>query len=491
MPDPYSMETAARTIEVLTDAHTFIAADDTARSRDPLRWPGYARALQIAAERSRNKESLVSGAAALAGSKFELAVFDFSFIAGSMGEVAGERLARALERAVEKRTPFVLVTSTGGARVQEGMVSLIQMPKVVAARVELANANVPLIAVLQNPTTGGVLASIAGLADIAAAVQGAILGFAGPRVVERFTGSPVANTSHTARSAFVCGLVDALIAPDERREWLHTVLSTFAADRPQPAPPPNSASPAQAEMDSWESVESARSPERPTGPQLARTVSDGIVEIRGDRAGGDDQALFAAVGRMAGRRVIVLAFDRRLAPGPRAFRKATRALRLAGRLALPVVTIIDTRGADPSSASEGGGIAWAIAEALEAIMSAPVPVVAVVTGEGGSGGALALAAGDVLLAYESSIFSVIDPEAAAEILWRDGGRAKEAAELLKPRASDLLGLGIADDLLAEPLNSETLGRAVAYHLELLSTDGRSGAERARSRRKRWRGSLGP
>jgi acetyl-CoA carboxylase carboxyl transferase subunit alpha len=214
------------------------------------------------------------------------------------------------------------------------------------------------------------------------------------------------------------------------------------------------------------------------------------TELRGDRAGSDDRAIVTVLGRLHGRRVISIAFDRRLTPGPGAFRKATRALHLASHLAIPVVTTIDTRGADPSAVSEAGGVAWAIAEAFAAMLSLPVPVVTVVIGEGGSGGALALAAGDILLAFEASVFSVIDPEAAAEILWRRSDRAAQAAELLKLGAEDLLAFGVLDALLPEPITAGTFGEAVAYHLDLLSSDGRSGEQRARDRRARWRGAGG-
>jgi acyl-CoA carboxylase subunit beta len=491
MVQPNSIEPAARTIELLTDANSFAEANDTLASRDPLGWPGYKQVLEVAGQRSSASESLVAGGASISGLQVEIAAFDFSFIAGSMGEVAGERLARALERAADRNVPFVLVTSTGGARVQEGMVALVQMPKLVAARLKLADAHQPLIAVLEHPTTGGVLASVAGLADFTAAVDGATIGFAGPRVVERFTGSRLQLTSHTARSAFHNGLVDSLITREERRRWLTNVVSLFSPDRASPTAEPTTVRTSQFQADAWSRLQIARSSRRPTGPELIDALTEPRVELRGDRAGGDDRAIAAVVGRLGGRRVLVIAFDRRLAAGPRAFRKAIRALELAGRLQIPIVTLIDTRGGDPSASSEAGGVAWAIAETIEAILRMPVPVVSIVTGEGGSGGALALAVGDVVLAYESSVFSVIDPEAAAEILWRSGGRTAEVAQLLKLGAEDLVALEIADALIPDPLDPETLKQTVSYHLEFLTREERSGAERVKDRRSRWRGAIGP
>ena len=480
MNSPLVPETAARTIELLTDNYSFVATHDELTSRNPLGWPEYERSLRAARERASGNESVVTGRATVSGHDVEIAVFDFTFIAGSMGEVAGERLARSLERAAARRVPFLVVTSTGGARMQEGMVSLVQMPKVVAARIGFSTWKCPLIAVLEHPTTGGVLASIAAVADVTAAVDGATIGFAGPRVVARFAGASPPPSSHTARAAFQSGLVDALISRSERKSWLTRVLSTLATEDS------DSAAARSAPATSLSSTTQGERSQGPPAPQLIDAIADNVVQLRGDRAGGDDRALVTVLARCAGHRTLILGLDRRFVPGPRAFRKTVRALRVAARLGLPVITLIDTRGADPSPPAETGGVAWAIAETMEALLSAPVPVVALVTGDGGSGGALALAAGDVLLAYESSTFTVIDPAAAAEILWRDPTRGPEAAAMLKLGAADLVALGIADGIVPDPPGRETLLPVLAYHLDRLTTDGRSGEQRAEDRRRRWR-----
>jgi acetyl-CoA carboxylase alpha subunit len=187
---------------------------------------------------------------------------------------------------------------------------------------------------------------------------------------------------------------------------------------------------------------------------------------------------------------LAIALDKRFSPGPGGFRKARRCVEIAGRLRLPIVTIVDTGGADPSEASEAGGIAWEIAKLFEAMLEAPVPILSIVTGEGGSGGALAFATADTLLAYEDSIFSVIAPELAATILWRDRVRAAEAASLLRLTAHDLVELGIADGLIPEPFTADSLIRTVAYHLARLEQVDASGDELRMRRQERWRGSLG-
>ena len=468
-------------ISNLVDRDSFEPVADGLVSRDPLSFDGYESALEKARAQSETDESVVYGAARIGGSEVEVAGFNFGFLGGSMGEVAGERLARAMERAVERGVPFVLRTSTGGARMQEGMRSLVQMPKVVAARVALGRAAQPFIAVLGNPTTGGVLASLAALADVTVAESGATIGFAGPRVAERFTGDPLPDGSHTATSAYSSGLVDDLVSGADTHAWVAAVLNAVSPDEPRPVgstpiPEPDMA------QDAWSFVEAVRSGDHPRAPELVTDASDVLVELRGDRAGADDRAVFAALARIAGRRAIAIALDRHHHPGPAGYRKARRCLDIAARLRLPVLTLIDTRGADPSAESESGGIAWEIAALFETMLTVPVPVISLVTGEGGSGGALAFAAGDRLIAFETSIFSVIGPEGAAEILWRDADRAPEAARALKLGAADLLELGIADRLVGGLPTPSAVAAAFAATVDEIGPTG----DPSETRAARWR-----
>jgi acyl-CoA carboxylase subunit beta len=474
------------------DEGSFQPIDDRLSSRNPLDWPDYTHLLRKARDKAKVDESVQAGPATIGGHEVELALFNFNFMGGSMGEVAGERLARAMERAAERKVPFVLRTETGGARMQEGMVSLVQMPKVVAARLTLADAHQPFLAVLGNPTTGGVLASLGALADFTIAEGEATVGFAGPRLVERFTGRELTVPSHTAWAAGNHGLVDCVTPPEVAGLEITKLLDLLADDDAEPATQePTKVESAPSSTDAWRSVEKAR--DRPmTGRAMAMGLSASLVELRGDRSGapfvssGEDPAVFASFARVLGRKIMMIALDHAHAPGPRAYRKARRAVKIAERLALPLVTLVDTPGADPSEESEAGGIAWEIAALFEAMLSAAVPTLSVVTGEGGSGGALAFATTDRLLIYEDAYFSVIAPESAAEIIWRDADRGEEAARLLKLTAHDLLTLGIADDVLAGPLLDEQSRQAIAYHLGALLDEDLSGQERSKRRRERWR-----
>ncbi len=478
-------ETSGTVPSKLADAGTFRAYDLDLKSVDPLQWLGYPAALTATEESTGLNESVIAGNAVIAGQRVELAEFHFGFFGGSMGEVAGERLARAIDRAARRKVPFVLHTSTGGARMQEGMVALAQMPKVAAARRGLTATRTPFIAVLGHPTTGGVLAGLAASADITIAESGATIGFAGPRIAAAVTGTGVSG-SHTAETALEHGLVDCVVDPESAPLLVGRLLDMLAADSPISSSPPEViVEPLDESFAGWMAVEAARSPGRATAVQMLAWLDRGNFELRGDRAGSDDRAVVVALERIAGRKAIVIATNRDVPPSAAGFRKAIRGLDVAARLGIPVLTLIDTRGADPSSASENTGVAWAIAATFDKMLEIDVPTVAVVTGEGGSGGALALATADVVLAFESSIFSVIGPELAAEILWKDPSRASEAAASLRLTSHDLLRLGIADALLPEPLEPTAIANSFAYHLGRLEDGEQLRAPSARLRR--WRG----
>lgn len=467
----------------LADPGSFHPADLDLSSRDPLGYPGYREALERAAERAGNDESVVAGAATVDGRAIELALFDFSFMGGSMGEVAGERLARAMERAAARPAPFVLRTATGGARMQEGMRSLIQMPKVVAARLTLADAHQPFIAILGHPTTGGVLASVASLADVTTAEEQATIGFAGPRVAERITGQRLPSGSHTASFAYRHGLVDHVIAPDGVRPWLAHALACLAPDQPEGETQPPPGLDDRERVDAWQAVTAARARKAGGSREDTRDIFDAYIRLEGDRVGALGSGVEARIARLDGRRLLLLEAGDPLEPA--AFKKAARCIDIAVRLDLPIVTLVDSAGADPSVASEQQGIAGSIARLSEKMLTAPVPVLSIVTGEGGSGGALAFATADRLIAYETSYFSVIGPEAAAEILWRDASRARDAARALKLTAVDLLDLGIADQVVPGGPSADSLSQVVTYHLGRLQRE-EPAADHPRRRRSRWR-----
>ncbi len=455
---------------------------------DPLRWEEYPALRQDARDRTGQDEAVMIARGGVRGTRNE-AVFvawSFDFLGGSMGSIVGETICRAYEYAADEGLPIVLMPSTGGARMHEGMASLVQMAATTAAAATHASKRLLQIAVLCDPTTGGVFASHANLADIIVAESGATIGFAGPRVARALTGGHLPEGSHTARGALAAGLVDAVVKRPDLPAYLRALIDWAAPYEPMPVAPVNGAGAAPATA--WEAIERSRSDERPR----AREFLDGLdvaTELHGDRAGLDDPTIRVALAHLEGRPLIVIAMDRdrneaRITPA--GYRKAWRGLRLADQLGIPAVTLIDTPGADASAPSEAGGVAHHIARTFADMLRTRTTLVSVVIGEGGSGGALALAVADRFLMQENATFSVIAPEGAAAILHRDASRAPEVAEQLKPDARTLHALGVVDELIPEPPGEEieAVWSVVARHLDELAT--RPTPARLAARRNKWR-----
>ncbi len=464
---------------------------------DPLAYPGYAERLARARTESEGDESVAVGIATLGGEEIVVALGRFDFLGGSMGQVHGERVVQAMAAAVRLGLPFLAVTSSGGARLQEGMVALRQLPRTAEGVRRLRAAGLPVLTHVRHPTTGGVYASYGSLADVSVADAGAVVGFAGPRVVEAITGEPVGDDSHTAEAAFTAGLVDAVVEPDDADALLaRWVRLVHPARRGGALPAAAHVDEPVVEHDAWDAVERARRPDRPSARDLLADVFDEHLEMRGDRAGEDDPAAVTAVARLGQRQVVVVGMDRRGradAPGRQpgrltaaGYRKLRRALTLAGRWHLPVVAMIDTPGADPSPSSERAGLAAAIAETFIAMLSVETPTVAVVTGEGGSGGALAIGCADRLLMQDDAVFEVIAPEGAGAILHRDATRAEEVAPRLRPTAADVRRQGIADRVLPGPTTFDPNTAVTALRAELAATLADLDADGDRLARRRER-----
>ena len=455
-------------------------------AEDPLRFPGLAERLARLPAGS-DARAVEVGLLTLGDVEVVVARGRFDVLAGSMGRSHGAAVATALAVARERRLPFVALVASGGARVQEGLHALLQMARVAEGLRSLRAAGVPALTFLGEPSTGGVLASYASLADVILADPDATVGFAGPRVVERVTGTPVGADSHRGRTAFAAGLVDGLAGPAEAPVLLGrwaALLHPGARGGPLPTDDaatddadPAVAEPPVADLPAEEVLRRTRELARPSARTLLHTLLEDAVELSGDRAGGVDPVAVAGVGRLGRRSVVMVGTDRealgacgrRGMPGPAAYRTLRRALTLASRHDLPVVALIDTVGADPSPCAERGGVAGAIAETFVDLLAVPGPTVAVVTGEGGSGGALALGAADRLLIQDDAFLSVIAPESAAAIL-RDG--AVDDGELsrhLRLRPADLRQEGIVDEVLPGPTTAGEAAATAALRRRLVAT----------------------
>jgi len=414
--------------------------DQPPHGGNPLAWPGYD---DLRAE-APGDESVQSWAGRADGMPVVLIAFDFAHLGGSMGAGAGARIAHAFAEATRRRLPVVTVTATGGARMQEGMVSLSQMSRTTLAAQAHRNSGQLQLVIATDPTTGGVYVSFAARADLLVAEPSAYVAFAGPRVVASLGGSAEAADANRAEALHEHGLIDAVIPRGHLKAWLARTLSAVVPAVPVPqAPQPVHA----ATTGAWDRVIGARDDTRARADAYVAQFTH-VTAFNGDRAGGRDSGVTVALGRLYGRPVGLVALHRD-ALTPHGYRTAWRLFDVVARLGIPLVTIVDTPGASPAREDELAGQSRAIAETFDRLLALPVPTVSLVSGEGGSGGALALASTDRLLMQRGAIFSVIAPEGAAAILYRDASRAAEVADLLKPTAEQLVALGIAHDLVPD------------------------------------------
>ena len=461
---------------LLADKDSFRELDRELVSVDPLGFAdhkSYRLRLEEARAETGVREAVTSGFCRIGGHRAVLVVFDFGFLGGTMGSVAGEKIAHAFEEATQLRIPLVSVAASGGARVQEGMFSLMQMAKVAAAASVHDRQGLAFISILADPTFGGVTASFASLGDILIAEPGAQIGFVGPRVIEQTTGVAPPENSHTAETLLRAGLLDLVIG---RRDLASAVAylighlkSSKVTEGEEGSLP---ASPKSKRMPAWQRVSLARHSGRPTAKYYIARMASRFLELHGDRWSGDDPAVVAGIAELNGDTVILIGQERGGTPEEKAashdgkafsegYRKAMRLMRLASKFKIPVITLVDCPNAQASYESEHRGIAHALARNLATMANLPTPIVSVIIGEGGSGGALALGVADCVLMLENAIYSVISPEGAAAILYRDAGKAEAVSDVLKLTAQDLHSLGIIDAVVPEPEGGAHLDPAAA------------------------------
>ncbi|MFF4584129.1 carboxyl transferase domain-containing protein [Streptomyces sp. NPDC001388] len=430
---------AREVIALVTDSFTELPYPKRDFTPDgPLAWPGYDLSRARAAERTGESESVVCGTASVEGTPAVLIAFEFGFLGGSLGERTGDRLEAAYTYAREHRLPVVPLVATGGSRMQEGMVALGQLQRVARQSALTSGAGLPQVAVVRDPTTGGGWATLGAGADVVLALPGAQVGFAGSRV-RPADADPAA---YTARAQVAAGSADAVVRPEELREtlgrWLR--LLTGASDEPAPVPEPLGAK--DLPLSGWDAVQRARSPRRPRAARYLDAYFTDRLAISGDRCGGTDPGgMLCGFGDRRGR-TVAYAAQTGAATRPAGYRTATRLVRLADRLGIPVLTLVDTPGAANDAEAERQGAGAAIAELFATLATTRTPVTTLVIGEGGSGGALALAAPGRTWATPDSYFSVIAPEAAAAILKRPPEEVEATARQLRIRPQDLAELGV-------------------------------------------------
>ncbi len=435
---------------------------------DPLKTPGYPEKLASAQKKSGNTEAITVGFGKIGGHETVIGVCDPNFMIGSMGHAMGERIARAFERATENRLPVILFCCSGGARMQEGIISLMQMEKTSAAVKRHSDAGLFYCSVLTDPTMGGVTASFSTLADVILAEPGARIGFAGPRVIKQTIGQELPSGFQTAQFQLEHGMVDRVVERHTLKNTLHYLLYTHPSHREHGLlrghgshlPHDGAVLNVPNEKTAWEKVKMVRGSERATAMDYIERIFGDFRELHGDRLFGDDHALIGGLALLDDQPVTVLANLRGKSlqervyrnfgmPKPEGYRKAIRLMKQAEKFGRPVIALINTSGAFCGIDAEERGQGTAIAESIMTMAGLKVPTLCILVGEGGSGGALAIAAGNEVWMLENSTYAILSPEGYSAILWKTEGRAQEAAGLMKLTAQDLAELNVIERIIPE------------------------------------------
>ena len=484
---------AYRRIQMVIDEGTFEEWNQDLIGGNPVNYKGYPEKVQALQEKTGLKEAVVTGKGKINGRDTVIAVCDGRFLMASMGWAVGEKITRAVERATEEKLPIIIFACSGGARMQEGITSLMQMAKTSAALERHSKAGLLYVSVLTEPTTGGVTASFAMLGDIILAEPGALIGFAGPRVIEQTLRQKLPKGFQRAEFLVEHGFVDDIVRRENLKETLGKILEIHAVSwktenriRTDAAelhhadyPGSDSENLTNDKCDSdrgdsnpaginpyltaWDCVQISRKIDRPSGSDYIEALFTDFMEFHGDRNYGDDKAIIGGIAKFHGKPVTVIVQEKGTntkeniahnfgMPMPEGYRKALRLMKQAEKFQRPVICFVDTPGAFCGIEAEERGQGEAIARNLWELAGLKTPVLSIVTGEGGSGGALALAAGDQVWMLENSIYSILSPEGFASILWKDSTKAKEAAAVMKLTASDLYEKGIIEQVIPEPEN---------------------------------------
>lgn len=464
---------AKNRIKMVADAGSFENWFEEEKTGNPLNFPEYEEKVAATQEKTGLSEGVTIGECTVYGQKTVLGVIDARFMMGSMGHVVGEKITRAMEDATEKKLPVILFCCSGGARMQEGIVSLMQMAKTSAAVKRHSDAGLLYVPVLTDPTTGGVTASFAMLGDIILAEPKALIGFAGPRVIEQTIGQKLPEGFQRAEFQLEHGFVDAIVKRDELKMTLYRILkmhepvagyanfdSLREDDNYEPTELMKERNAKAKPMNAWDKVTAARQMKRLASVDYIDTIFDEFMEMHGDRYFRDDPAIVGGFAYLDGQPVTVIgvhkgkdlkdcAYRNYGMPSPEGYRKAIRLMKQAEKFNRPIITFVNTSGAYPGKEAEENGQGEAIARNLYEMSGIKVPILCLMIGEGGSGGALALAVGNEVWMMENATYSILSPEGFASILWKDGKRAKEAAEVMKITAQDLKELQVVDDIIPE------------------------------------------
>ena len=461
-------------IKMVADRGSFEQWFEDLVESNPLSFEGYEEKLEATREKTGLTEAVTVGKCRIYGEEAVIGVCDSRFLMGSMGHVVGERITAAVERATKLRLPVFIFCCSGGARMQEGIISLMQMAKTTAAIKRHSDAGLFYCTILTDPTTGGVTASFATVGDVIMAEPGALIGFAGPRVIKQTIGQDLPEGFQRAEFQVEKGFVDGIVKREDLRK---TIYYLIVANRPKEGV---FRVRRQSEEDkrfmyteilkeltwksrsltAWEKVKAVRQAIRPSAKDYMDYIFDFFVEAKGDRAYGDDQAIMGGIAMLNGQPITVIADMKGNTieecqkrnfgmPLPEGYRKALRLMKQAEKFGRPIVSFVNTAGAYCGIEAEERGQGEAIARNLLEMSALKVPVLCIVIGEGGSGGALATAVGNEVWMMENATYSILSPEGFASILWKDASAAPKASEVMNITSQDLKRLGVVEKIIPE------------------------------------------
>ena len=426
----------------------------------------YRAELAAAEQKSGVDESVLTGRGLVRGRPVAFVVNEFRFLAGSIGQAAADRIISAVNRATAEGLPLLATTASGGTRMQEGTPAFVRMVDISRALMEHRAAGLPYLVYLRHPTTGGVFASWGSLAHVTVAEPGALIGFLGPKVYEGLNGVPFPDGVQTAENLAAHGIVDAVVPAEALPGLVDNALATLVD--PPTKPTLTSRDPVDGDDDgsAWDHISRSRASGRAGIRELLRYGGTRTVRLRGTAEGERDSAVIVALTRLDGQPCVVVGQDRSRQSaatpmGPAALRQARRGMSFAEELGLPLVTVIDTPGAELSPHAEEGAIAGEIARCIATMTTMTVPTLSVLLGQGCGGGALALLPARTVVATEHAWLSPLPPEGASMIVHGNVDHAAEMAEQHRVRASDLAAAGIVHEIVPELPEDDAASLATA------------------------------
>ena len=464
--------TPKQRFDLLFDDMTWEKIELPIVSDDPLQFTDrmpYSERLQAMRTETGCHDAITTADGHIGGIETTVCVLNGDFMMGSMGRAAGEGIIASIEHAITTHRPFIMVTSSGGARMQENILSLMQMARTTAAVNKLHAHGIPYIVILTDPTYGGVTASFAMLGDIHIAESGARIGFAGRRVIEQNIREKLPSNFQTAEYLYEHGMVDMVSPRVELHDRLAKILRVLTKQphTPKqinvatPTPDASKRTRGMGETDAYDKVLLARDENRPHFLDYINGIVDDWTYLAGDRLYAEDPAMGSGIGfwqdipaviigQEQGRDIATRQKHRFGMANPDGYRKAQRMMRLAEKFDLPIISLFDTAGAFAGREGEERGQSQAVASSIATGLSVHAPYIAVNVGQGGSGGAIAIGTGDRILMLENAIYSVIAPESCASILWKDNKFKAIAAQAMQLTASDMARMRVIDEIVREP-----------------------------------------